>query len=272
MLDALISIAKRASCVANANIQRLICRLISGALAQEPARLAQMMPLLKELLKMHCGEGLALPVLSALAQSYRQQSKPDKMIWADLPIIPQDMIELSGLLCGLPSVRRNQPYLSTTEYFDTYFRLFRADAFAALAKGLDAYLQHNDASSCGLSSFKVQLHALYFGRARPSHSGTQAALAIKACCNLAGRQHTKWIDTKALMDGNLVYLVVDGDADHALWATISDAQSIRSDKFGGPSRNFSRSKKNLSAGLVRHIKSGQAHPQNDGNRCGCDFL
>ena len=43
-------------------------------------------------------------------------------------------------------------------------------------------------------------------------------------------------------------------------------------KFGGPIRNFSLSEKNLSAGLVRHIKSGQAYPQNDGNRCGCDFL
>ena len=42
--------------------------------------------------------------------------------------------------------------------------------------------------------------------------------------------------------------------------------------LGGPNRNFSLSKQNLSAGLVRHIKSGQAYPQNDGNRCGCNFL
>uniref|UniRef100_A0A1I8G7N3 AAA_11 domain-containing protein n=1 Tax=Macrostomum lignano TaxID=282301 RepID=A0A1I8G7N3_9PLAT len=148
--------------------------------------------------------------------------------WLELQPVPSDdeLLKESGYLRGLEPVVVKGPYRNADHYYDTYFRLYRADCFEKIVSGIADYragkLDPRDMPLYG----RVRVWAV-----RLSMHGCPLSVAVQftELNNLGGGNRssmmTNWRKSSRLMQGNLVCLSTNGRFDPEggrcplIWAT-----------------------------------------------------
>ena len=142
------------------------------------------------------------------------------MDWNELPLVPSSSeLLLEGPLesaINLSPVKVTGAYGSTHEYVDTYFRLLRADCFAAIRTGIHDLMEGKLDPRDMNVYHKVSLVGIL-----PSNTeaGIQLALEVTPC-----KPVQDWSTSSNLMFGNLLCLTGAGTFKDAIWATVANRE------------------------------------------------
>ena len=136
-------------------------------------------------------------------------------VWMELSLIPTNQELLGNLVekdTHLSPVKTRFPYDDPDQYMDTYFRLIRAETFAAIQHGIKDLM----ASTLDLRDMNVyyDIHLAGFVL-----QNSRFSLAIHFTPT---QEVTKWEASPQLMYGNLVCFSLNGKFDDVIWATVSN--------------------------------------------------
>lgn len=130
----------------------------------------------------------------------------------------------------LRAVRREAPYSSEEEYMDTYFRLLRADCFAAIQRGIKSLLKGELDERDMKVFYNIRLVGCHSGEGG-GEGGLQLDLRFETT-----QRVRRWEAFSSLMYGNLVCLSPRGRFEQAdvIWALVSERDTGLLSSKSGP--------------------------------------
>ena len=138
--------------------------------------------------------------------------------WSSLPLVP-----LSDEMMGTPlesdvhlsPVKHNNPYDSSEEYMDTYFRLLRTECFSGMQSGIKSLLS---------GELDERDMRVYHKVAVTGFCASRASLNIAVSFQTI-QPVKNWEKSPHFMFGNLICLSPSGNFKDPIWATVADKDS-----------------------------------------------